>query len=155
AAGDDVVAGAGRDRDRGRTRHGRGEVVIAAAADDGDRGVAGEEGVFGTHDPARVVAGAAADRDGDVADAGADDAEAVVAVAGRDGQLPDPGHGEPGVGGAVEPEVDGHRTVAHGDPGDVSGCGPGDGQASVPQPRRRARRGTRRRGGCTEQAGDR
>jgi len=92
------------DRDRCRTRHRRGEVVIAAAAADGDRGVAGEEGVFGTDDPARVVAGAAANRDGDVADAGADDAEAVVAVAEVDGQLPDTGHREPGVDGAVEPK---------------------------------------------------
>src|SRR5205807_507451 len=103
----------------------------------------------------RVVAQAAADRYGDVADAGADDAEAVVAVAELDAQLPDAGHREPGVDGAVETEVDSHLTVAHGDLEDVSGRGPGDGQDSVPQPRRRAGRGTRRGGGCTEQPGDR
>src|SRR5690348_1189368 len=155
AAGDDVVAGAASNRDRGRARHGRRQVVVAAAAEDGDRRVAGQERVFGTDDPSRVVAEAAANRNGDVADAGADDAEAVVAVAELDAQLPDTRHREPGVDGAVETEVDGHLTVAHGDLKDVPGWGPGDGQDSVLQPRGRPGRGTGRGGGGAEQAGDR
>jgi hypothetical protein len=97
---------------------------------------------------------AAAHRYGDVADAGADDADAVVAVAQLDAHPLYTGHQETGVNGAVETEVDSQLTVAHGNPKDVSGCGPGDSQDSVLQPRRRAGRGARRGGGrCTEQAG--